>query len=81
MALIAGLFEPSLALGDTVTAGQTVGHVHSLEEIDRPPVAVVSHAEGVLYQRRGPAVVARGDYVFTVAQEMSREEVLALLPT
>lgn len=64
-----GIYETFLELGDTVAAGQTLGHVHFLQHPSRPPAPVVAQRAGVLIGRRGPGFVEVGDTVAVVARE------------
>jgi predicted deacylase len=77
MATASGLFEPYCALGDEVREGDPAGAVHSLEEPERAPVELHFARSGIIVARRVPARVAPGDYVFQVAQEVTRDEILA----
>lgn len=63
----AGVFEPAVALGDTVSAGQIVGTIHSPEEPKRTPRDVVTSQPGFVYAMRAIGRVAPGDCVLRVA--------------
>ena len=62
-----GTYEPFVALGDAVAAGQALGQIHFLQRHDRAPVAVVSRRSGRLICRRPLARVEPGDCVGIVA--------------
>ncbi|MCX7423009.1 MAG: succinylglutamate desuccinylase/aspartoacylase family protein [Planctomycetia bacterium] len=65
-----GLYENVVALGEDVTAGQTVGLIHFIERPDREPVPVIAPAAGVLIACRGPSVVTQGDCVACIAHDV-----------
>ena len=50
--------------------------MHSLEEPERAPVELRFARSGIIFARRVPARVKPGDFVFQVAQEVAREELL-----
>jgi len=62
-----GLFAPSVALGQTVRAGEPAGRILSIEEPERPPVALCFPRAGLLVCRRAPAAVAPGDCLAHIA--------------
>ena len=65
-----GLYENCVELGEAVKQGDLLGQVHSLEQPDRVPVAVVAHADGVLVANRGPSMVGQGDCVACLAHDV-----------
>jgi hypothetical protein len=73
MSPISGLFEPLCSLGDTVVAGQPAGLVHPLDDPAVAPVELCFRHSGVVFSRRVPARVKRGDFVLQIAHETSRE--------
>ena len=77
MATTSGLFEPYCTLGEEVRDGDPAGAVHSLEELGRPPVELHFSRSGIIVARRVPARVAPGDTVYQVAEEVTRDEILA----
>lgn len=79
MSPVTGIFEPRCEIGEAVVAGQAAGRVYALEEVDRPPVELSFDGPGIVTVRRAPARVRRGDYVFSVAPEISRETLLDIL--
>jgi predicted deacylase len=68
-----GLFVPEVALGETVVAGQRAGRILSLEEPDRPPIALHFARAGLVVCRRVPAQVVPGDCVAHLASEPGNE--------
>ena len=74
MAPAEGLFEPYCRLGDTVSAGQPAGCVHSLEAPELDPSEVVFGRDGMIAVLRIRAPVKRGDYLFQIAVDIDRTE-------
>ncbi|MDX1575652.1 MAG: succinylglutamate desuccinylase/aspartoacylase family protein [Kiloniellales bacterium] len=74
---ISGLFEPYCRLGEEVEEGDPAGAVHALEEPQRAPVELRFARSGVVVARRVPARVLAGDHVYQVAQEVTRDQILA----
>jgi predicted deacylase len=64
-----GLFVPEVALGEAVAAGQRAGRILSIEEPERPPVALHFARAGLVVCRRVPAQVVPGDCVAHLATE------------
>ncbi len=77
MAPMSGLFEPYCRLGEEVREGDPAGAVHAMEEPQRPPVELHFERSGVILSRRVPARVLAGDYVYQLAPEVTRDEILA----
>lgn len=77
MVPISGVFEPYWDLGAQVREGDRAGAVHSLEEPERAPVELYFARSGIVVVRRVPARVKPGDYVFHVARQVTRDEILA----
>lgn len=78
-AAYSGIFEPCRQLGDEVGTGDIAGHLHSAEEVDRPPLEISFAAPGTILVRRNGARVRRGSHLFMVAAEMSRDDLLAMV--
>lgn len=76
MATVLGVFEPYCALGEEVREGDPAGALHSLEEPERAPVELHFARSGIIVSRRVPARVEPGDFVFQVAREITRDEIL-----
>ncbi|GAB4185824.1 MAG: succinylglutamate desuccinylase/aspartoacylase family protein [Thalassobaculales bacterium] len=62
-----GLFEPAVALGDTVAAGELAGQVHFVDDPGRPPVPVRFREGGLVVCQRHFGRVERGDCVAHLA--------------
>ncbi|KAF1030081.1 MAG: N-alpha-acetyl-L-2,4-diaminobutyric acid deacetylase [Burkholderia plantarii] len=62
-----GLFEPLVALGDRVEAGQPAARIHFPDTPLREPVTVLFQANGEVVCTRVPAAVQRGDCLFQLA--------------
>ena len=76
MAPTEGLFEPYCRLGDTVSAGQPAGCVHSLEDPELDPVEINFERDGMIVVARTRAPVQRGDFVLHVAVDLDRAALL-----
>lgn len=63
----AGLFEPLIALGDTVEPGTLAGYLHDPEDLAAVPVPIAFARAGRVVIRRLPAMARRGDTLFTTA--------------
>jgi uncharacterized protein len=64
---VRGLFEPAFTLGDTVKKGDTAGHIHFMDEPDRPARRLEFAGDGLVVCRRVPALVEPGDCVVHLA--------------
>ncbi len=73
---VSGLFEPYCVLGESVKEGQPAGRIHPRDDPDRAPVEPQFPSGGLIVQVRVPAIVQRGDYLFTTANEISRDEII-----
>jgi N-alpha-acetyl-L-2,4-diaminobutyrate deacetylase len=69
MAMADGLYEPFFEVGDDVPAGQPVGQIHFPEAPSHEPMVMTPGSHGVLWSRRGPGLVEKGDTVAVLAQE------------
>ncbi len=65
----AGLFEPLVALGDAVQAGQPCGQVHFVDNPAREPVVAHFRASGTVISQRHFGRVERGDCVAHLATD------------
>jgi predicted deacylase len=63
----AGLFEPAVGLGQSVTEGMVAGWLHDTDDPAIAPLAVAFAAAGIVVARRLPVLTGRGDYLFTTA--------------
>lgn len=64
---MAGLFEPTVELGQIVAAGALVARVHSVEELDRPAKEFFAPIDGVVAIVRHPAPVNVGTTLVNIA--------------
>ena len=64
-----GVFEAFHELGERVEAEQPAGAIHFLDDPLRPPEVVRFRCSGLLYARRAPARVARGNCVSVLITE------------
>lgn len=60
----AGLFEPLVELGASVTPGQPAARLHHPDEPDRPPHQICFDSAGTVLSRRTLAPSRRGDCLF-----------------
>lgn len=58
-----GLFEPFHPLGTWVEEGQPAGQVNFLDDPGRPPLVAHFRSAGLLFCRRAPGRVERGNGV------------------
>lgn len=65
-----GIFEPLVALGEQVEAGQPAGHVHAVDVPCRPAVPVPFRVPGMVICRRALGRVERGDCLFQVVADV-----------
>ena len=66
----AGLFEPTVELGDWVSEGQLCGQVHFVDNPRREPVPVHFRAAGMVICKRRFGRVERGDCVAHLATDL-----------
>lgn len=69
-----GIFEPLCKLGDKVHKGQLAGRLHSVEEVERPPLTLFFEGSGTIVVSRREARVKRGSYVYQVAAEIPKDQ-------
>lgn len=62
-----GLFEPFVALGEKVKAGQKCGQMHAIEDINAPPVTYRFQRPGVVICLRHPVLAETGDCLVHLA--------------
>ncbi|MES2714056.1 MAG: succinylglutamate desuccinylase/aspartoacylase family protein [Pseudomonadota bacterium] len=65
-----GVFEPLVALGDTVAVGQAAARIHTPETPWRAPVELAFNAAGIVMCQRIPARTKRGDCLFHLASDL-----------
>ncbi len=73
-----GIFEPSREVGEQVDQGDIAGRLFSLEEVERPPLALAFTGPGTILVKRNAARLRRGGHLFLVAGEMDLSEVPGL---
>ncbi len=66
-----GLFEPHVKLGESVTAGQLAGVIHTPEMPWKPSTEIRFKESGLLICKRVPARVERGDCLFHMGTEIA----------
>lgn len=71
MAPVDGVFEPAVALGDAVAAGDTAGVVHRIDDPFGESRAVTFRADGVVVCRRVPARARAGDWLFHLGEPVA----------
>ena len=69
-----GLYETLIELGDTVSAGQIIGRIHSLTNIAAPAEEIKSAIDGVLVTRAGRAHVKIWDTIAVIATDLDISE-------
>jgi predicted deacylase len=62
-----GVFEPFHPNGTEVSAGQPAGRIHTVWDMERPPVTLHYGAGGVVFARRHPGLVGPGNCCLVVA--------------
>ncbi|WP_139005078.1 succinylglutamate desuccinylase/aspartoacylase family protein [Arthrobacter crystallopoietes] len=70
MATAAGIFEPLVALGQRVRAGDPVARVHAIDDLERAPQEYTARVDGIVAILRRPALVALGSYLLHIAPEL-----------
>ena len=68
MAPASGIFEPFCEMGDTLSAGQPVGQIHSVEQAHQEPWTVLARTDGMLMSRRAFPLTRQGDCVATLVR-------------
>lgn len=69
MAMAEGIYEPLRELRDAVEAGAAVGQIHFVDALAHAPMVLTANASGVLFCRRAPGRVEKGDVVAVVARD------------
>ena len=65
-----GHFESFVMCGESVRRGQTVGHMHDFEQIDKPVLPIVSDADGFAMSRSRSARVCSNQVLVGVGYEV-----------
>ena len=68
-----GLFEPVAGLGDQVAQGQLAGLIHTPETPWQDATEVRFDADGIVVCKRVPGLAERGDFLFHLGVESSRQ--------
>lgn len=66
-----GVFEPAHPLGTAIRAGDVAGRVHNLGDPSRPPESLHYLTDGIVYGRRQPGRVVRGNCCIAIAAPYS----------
>lgn len=75
-ASVNGLFEPYCVMGEEVKAGQVAGCIHPQDDPGRQPVEPKFPTDGLIVGCRVPAIVKAGDFLFSVAADIARDDIL-----
>ncbi|MGB3313040.1 MAG: succinylglutamate desuccinylase/aspartoacylase family protein [Albidovulum sp.] len=68
-----GLAEIDLVTGQGVVAGDTIGRIHDLHCFGTAPAPLICPRDGILAVRRHNPVVAPGDHLCLITEEVSRD--------
>lgn len=68
MSPASGIFEPLVELGDGVSVGQPVAHIHFIEQPGWEPMIVCAKTDGFVMTRRAIPLTQQGDCVVVVAR-------------
>ena len=63
-----------IELGESITKGQIIGHIHSLTQIEAPVLEVRAQIDGVLVTRAGRAHVKVWDTIAVIATDLDVTE-------
>ncbi len=69
-----GLFEPAFSPGDSVVAGDPVGYIHNISQLDTPAVRVEFTVDGVAFVRCHRGLVEHGELLALVGVESSKPD-------
>jgi predicted deacylase len=73
LAPASGLFDPTAPFGAAVDAGDELGRIYTLDELEREPRIVTAPTAGIVVASRPLPIVTRGDCVALVAQEVDAD--------
>lgn len=65
---IRGLYENAVEPGDPIAAGETVGYIHDMDDLERPPLSLAAPLTGIVVMVRGLPIVEPGDVVATIGR-------------
>jgi N-alpha-acetyl-L-2,4-diaminobutyrate deacetylase len=63
-----GLIEPCVTLGDTVSTGDLIARVYSMERSGSPPVEYHATCDGIIMGRHFPSLIKIGDFMNVIAR-------------
>lgn len=66
-----GIFEPTVEIGETVSAGQIAGVLHPIEGPHQAPTEIRFARAGLVACRRAPALTAPGDCLFKLVVDVT----------
>ena len=69
------MWEPVVELGEAVSAGQLIGHLHDFADHSTPPIEICSPREGRIVMMHLSARPQKGQTLYVVADELSWDEV------
>jgi uncharacterized protein len=64
---VAGIIAWQVKPGDVVSAGQLLGEIVNVEEVDAPRVPIVSQTSGIVYGMRSHKLAWPGETIIKVA--------------
>ncbi len=64
-----GIFDRRFSAGDDVSQGELAGHIHFVDEISRPPIAVPFPGGGFVLAHSNRGFVERGDMLAVVTRD------------
>jgi len=70
MAPVSGIHEPLVELGEMISAGDPIGHVHNIEQPEQSPVIVTALTDGMLMGRRSNPRTMQGECLATLVRPM-----------
>lgn len=68
----AGILEPLVELGSELEAGAALARIHAIEDVGQPPRVYAAPIDGLLYARRHPGLVERGDCLAVLGRDARR---------
>jgi len=76
MSPVGGMFEPLTDVGQSITAGDSVGRIHPVDTLDQPATTVAVHGSGIIIGQRTQACVQRGDFLLHLGELVEESELL-----
>lgn len=65
-----GVWEPTVLVGEDVTAGQLIGRIHQFDDHASAPIAIEAHRDGVVIALHFGAACRRGVTLHVIAQDV-----------